>query len=211
MARAKAKAKAEATVETIDGPAVEVLPIDTLTNDPANVRRRDEKATRRLSASLRRFGAARSIVIDGKGVVRAGNGTMDAAKSAGVRRVVVVDADGETLVAVRRKDWTPSEATAYAIADNQLGELATFDVPSLVTQLDALVSEGFDLEPIGFDAKELDQLAERTGGVMAGGDEKPTEATHLWGVVIECDDETQQVELLEQMIGEGYKCRALMS
>jgi ParB-like chromosome segregation protein Spo0J len=104
--------------------ADQVLDIETLHLDPANVRRRTERNRAALDAALARFGPARSIVVDGKGVVRAGNGTLEAARAAGVKKVRVIEASGDELIAVRRADWSATEATAYAIADNRTAELA---------------------------------------------------------------------------------------
>jgi hypothetical protein len=57
-----------------------------------NPRQRTERSAGMLVESLQRFGAARSIVIDEDNVVLAGNGTTDAAATAGIARVRVVEA-----------------------------------------------------------------------------------------------------------------------
>ena len=149
-------------------PAVQVVPLADLVADPANVRRRDERANVTLDASLRRFGPARSVVVDGKGVVRAGNGTLEAAARAGVSEVLVVDPQPGQLVAVRRGDWSPSEATAYSIADNRTGELASWDQQSLAEQLRSLQSEDFELASIGFEPAEIDGMLEQLGDQVLG-------------------------------------------
>ena len=134
----------------------ETITLDKLTFDPANVRRHPERNKATIAASLRRFGAARSIVVDGNNVVRAGNGTLEGAVEAGIAKAVVVDVKGDELVVVRRKDWTPSEATAYAIADNRAAELAEWDDTGLAETLRALQSEDFDLGAIGYDGAEIE-------------------------------------------------------
>lgn len=80
--------------------------IAELTLDPKNARKRGPRAEGLLVASLHEVGAARSIVIDEDGRILAGNGTVQAAAEAGIERVKVVDADGETIVAVRRTGLT---------------------------------------------------------------------------------------------------------
>ena len=50
--------------------------ISDLTADPRNARTHDERNIGLISTSLKEVGAARSIVIDEKGVVLAGNGTV---------------------------------------------------------------------------------------------------------------------------------------
>ena len=59
----------------------ERVPIDSVQFDPANVRRHGEKNLATIKASLARFGQQKPLVVDADGVVRAGNGTLVAAKA----------------------------------------------------------------------------------------------------------------------------------
>ena len=146
-------------------PAVELVPLDSISPDPANVRRRGPEAKAAIKASLGRFGAGRSIVVDRDGVVRAGNGTLEAAKDAGFTEVLVVDAKPGQLVAVRRDDWTAAEAQAYGIADNRTAELAEWDDLGLARQLQALRGEEDPLvaAAAGYTEAEVDAMLERLG------------------------------------------------
>lgn len=121
------------------------VPIDTLKGDPENARKRNARGKNAIESSVRKFGAARSVVLDGDGVVRAGNGTVEAARKAGIRDVLVVETDAKTLVAVKRKDWSDAEAKAYGLADNRTTDLSEFDPEALAASLDELVAEGFDV------------------------------------------------------------------
>ncbi len=149
-------------------PDVEVVPIESLISDVANVRRRDDRAKRTLDASLAQFGPARSIVIDGNDVVRAGNGTLEAAQHAGVTEVLVVKRHPNQLVAVKVEDWSPTEATAYSIADNRTVDLGSFEEQSLAEVLRSLQSEQFDLSSVGFNDIEIDQMVESLTKNIAG-------------------------------------------
>ena len=135
----------------------EVLPLAALAPDVANVRVHPEKNKRAVTASLRQFGPGRSIVVDGKNVIRAGNQTVESAREAGIDEVLVVEPAPNQLVAVRRSDWTPTQATAYGIGDNHLTDLSGFG-PDLHEVLRGLEGEGFDLDSIGFDLDELANL-----------------------------------------------------
>jgi hypothetical protein len=141
--------------------SVRTVRIETLIPDAGNVRRRDERARSALESSVRQFGPARSIVIDGRDIVRAGNGVLEAAQAAGCTEVLVVKPGPNQLVAVQRDDWSPTEACAAAIADNRTGDLSHFDDTSLLTQLRCLQSESFDLTCVGFRDDEVDTLNER--------------------------------------------------
>jgi ParB-like chromosome segregation protein Spo0J len=126
----------------------ERIPIDSVQFDPANVRKHGEKNLATIKASLARFGQQKPIVVDANGVVRAGNGTLAAAKALGWKEIAVV-----------RSTLAGSEATAYAIADNRTAELAEWDEDALAQTLAALQIEDEDLAiSTGFDAKEIDAL-----------------------------------------------------
>jgi DNA modification methylase len=126
----------------------ELVKIETLVFDPANARKHDEKNLGAIRSSLQRFGQQKPIVVDASGVVRAGNGTLAAAKSLGWKEIAIV-----------RSPLSGSEATAYAIADNRSSELAEWDDDVLSQTLAALQIEDEDLAlATGFDAKEIDAL-----------------------------------------------------
>lgn len=127
---------------------VETVKIDSLTFDPANVRKHDEKNLAAIKASLNRFGQQKPIVVDANGVVRAGNGTLAAAKALGWKEIRIV-----------RSSLAGSEATAYAIADNRTAELAEWDDDALAQTLAALQIEDDALaEATGFDLSEIEKL-----------------------------------------------------
>lgn len=137
---------------------VHTVDIDQLTADPANVRIHGPRNSAAIKDSLVRFGAARSVVVDGDGVVRAGNGTLEQAKAAGISKAVIVECDGKQLVAVRRKDWSPQDADAYALADNRTGELAEWDYQGVADKLKSLDQLGADIRDLGWAEHELEPL-----------------------------------------------------
>lgn len=136
---------------------VETVDIHEIHADPANVRRHPERNLSAIKASLARFGQQRPILVDDKGIVRAGNGTLAAARELGWTEINVV-----------RTPLQGSEATAYAIADNRTAELAEWDETGLAEQLRALQSEDFDLAALGYDADELDRIVEGLGTKLIG-------------------------------------------
>ncbi|MGC4192905.1 MAG: hypothetical protein QM589_17305 [Thermomicrobiales bacterium] len=101
--------------------------LDALQPDPRNARSHTEENLAMIADSLREVGAARSIVIDEDDVVLAGNATVEAARAAGLTQVQIVDADGETLIAVRRRNLSSEQKRRLALFDNRAGELATWD------------------------------------------------------------------------------------
>jgi len=129
---------------------IESVPIESISTDPANLRKHDERNISAIIASLRRFGQQHPIVIDSRGIVLAGNGRYEAIKRLG----------WPTILAVR-SDLAGVDATAYAIADNRTAELANWDDTALAETLRALQSEEFDIQAAGFTGDEVDQLIEK--------------------------------------------------
>jgi hypothetical protein len=154
----------------------ETMPsIADLKLDKRNARKRGPRAEGMLVASLQEVGAARSIVIDETNRVLAGNGTVAAAAEAGIERVKVVDADGETIVAVRRSGLSEKQKARLALLDNRTAELAEWDAEMLASlaedgvelddlwsadELGAMLNQVPSCEPIGSDEQgRLDQKA----------------------------------------------------
>ena len=120
--------------------------IETLSFDSANVRTHNEKNIRSIKESLKRFGQQKPIVVDSNNVVRAGNGTLQAAKEL-----------GWTSIDVAYSKLTSDELTAYAIADNRTAELAEWDMGGLKEQLGGLDEE---LREIAYEDFPVEEIAQ---------------------------------------------------
>lgn len=110
--------------------------LEALIQDPKNARRRTQRSTAMIERSLQEFGAARSLVIDEAGRILAGNGTAEAAAAIGIEKVLVVPADGRTLIAVQRTDLTEAQKAEYGVADNRASDLSEFDGAALAGLLE---------------------------------------------------------------------------
>jgi DNA modification methylase len=104
----------------------EIVHIKDLQPDPQNANKGTERGHYLLEKSLRELGAGRSIVLDRKGRIIAGNKTYETAGAIGLEDVVIVRTNGDKLVAVLREDLDLDEETAkrLAIADNRTGEVS---------------------------------------------------------------------------------------
>src|SRR5688500_13067294 len=101
--------------------------LDSLTPDPQNARTHSKENLSLITDALKDVGAARSIVIDEDGMILAGNATVEAAKAAGLAHVQVVDTDGDTVIAVRRRGLTEAQKRRLALFDNRASDLASWD------------------------------------------------------------------------------------
>lgn len=120
-------------------------PLDSLTADPANLRKHDERSVDAIAASLTRFGQQTPIVIDHAGVVIKGNGTLMAARKL-----------GWTHLAAIQSTLDGTERVMYAIADNRSAELSSWDEEGLGRVLGTLTLG--DIGDIGFTAQEAADL-----------------------------------------------------
>ena len=116
--------------------------IKDLKSDHKNARRRTDRSASLIAESLKRYGAARSIVIDEEGRILAGNGTVEGAKKAGITNVRIIEAEGDELIAVRRTGLSEDDKVGLALADNRSSDLSEWD-NEMLRQL----SEEHDLTP----------------------------------------------------------------
>jgi len=77
-----------------------------------------------------------------------------------------------------------------------------FDILANEFEVDDLLEWGFDeAELVGYDFGD-DESAD---------DSEMQNISEQWLILVECDDESQQLLILEMLIEKGYKCRALVS
>lgn len=128
--------------------SIEVIPIDQLIEDKDNARKHTDKNISTIVASLQRFGQQKPIVIDQHNVVRAGNGSLQAAKKLGWQ-----------TIACYRSELTGAELKAYAVADNRTAELAEWDDEILRSTLESIrLEDEALLEAAGYTEDLLSQM-----------------------------------------------------
>ena len=122
--------------------------IAQLSLDPSNARKHSQRNLDAIAASLKKFGQRKPIVVH-KGVVLAGNGTLEAAKTLGWTEIEVAEVPS---------DWDLDTAKAYALADNRTAELAEWDESELAKQLLELQDADWDITELGFDIPKLTDI-----------------------------------------------------
>lgn len=168
------RSKARQRADRKPAPAAAALPaaaasVRDLVFDPKNARKHSDRNLAVITGSISEVGAARSIVIDEKNVVLAGNATARSAAAAGVTKLKIIDTDGSTLIAVRRRGLTDVEKVRLALADNRASELASWD-PEVLEQLQA---SGVSLEGLFSEDEMLDMLSGRSREGLTDPDELP--------------------------------------
>jgi len=142
----------------------QTISVADLSLDPSNVRKHSRRNLDAIKASLRKFGQQKPIVVDAKGIVLAGNGTLTAANELGWTEIQIV-----------RTELAGVDATAFAIADNRTAELAEWEEDKLNAVLKSLQDEGIDLADLGYSPEDLGQFAANAVGMpeLASGDKQP--------------------------------------
>jgi DNA modification methylase len=159
-----------------------VTSVKDLKSDHKNARRRTDRSASLIAESLKRFGAARSIVIDEDGRILAGNGTVEGAKKAGIDKLRIIEAEGDELIAVRRAGLTEDQKVGLALADNR----SSSDLSEWDNEMLRQLSEEHDLTPWFEDDELLAEVLEPEEGLTDADDvpevpEEPiTKPGDLW-------------------------------
>lgn len=203
---------------------LDYMPLGELVADPANPKRHDVSG---LRSSYARHGYIEPVVIDERtGRLISGHGrveSLSAAHAAGEAPPDGVRVDGDMWLVPVNRGWSSSddaEARAALVALNRYVEIGGWDEHALADILSGLrdadpagglVGTGTDEEYLVGLLRTLDDEAHHEANLPEPGD-APTDATlpQVWGVIVVCEDESEQVELLSRFSQEGLRCRALM-
>lgn len=169
--------------------------IESLVPDNKNFNKGTEYGDRLMDESLRKFGLARSIVIDKNNRIIAGNKTAEKAADIGFTDVLVVEVDGNQLVAVKRKDIDLDSAKGreLALADNATSKANLAWDESMIEE----VSQQWDFEPqewgVDVSIQEEPEQEEPSG--------KKEISTRL---IVECGDVTKLSLLFRELQDRGF-------
>ena len=185
---------------------VEMWPLDRITPYARNARKISERAIKKVAASIQEFGWQQPIVVDSKGVIIVGHTRLLAA-----RRLRVPEAPVHVARHLR-----PEQAKAYRLMDNRSHQEATWDMGLLGVEIMELKALGTDLKMTGFDASELSGSDEFSLGGWDGEGKPDAEQKRAsegleFRIVVDCDSEMRQTELMQRFEEEGLKCRPLIS
>lgn len=176
----------------------EMVPVGKLVEHPANPRRGRVDA---IEASIIANGFYGAVVAQrSTGHILGGNHRFQAAQLTGMEKIPVIWADVDDATAKR-----------ILLADNRTNDIAGYDDDALLAILEECRAEE-NLLGTGYDDKFVDDLLKKVQAepLPDTGDADDDPLTEGWGVIVECDSESQQMRLLEQLNSEGLQCRALI-
>lgn len=169
--------------------------IESLVPDNNNFNKGTQYGDHLMDESLRRFGLGRSILIDKNNRIIAGNKTAEKAADIGFTDVVVVEVDGNQLVAVKRKDIDLDSAKGreLALADNATGKAnLCFDTDLIMQEAEKF---DFDPEDWGVPMEQPEEEQQEDG--------KKEISTKL---IVECGDVSKLSLLFSELQDRGFKC-----
>ena len=127
---------------------VQQIELEQLVPYARNARTHSESQVAQIAGSIAEFGFVNPVLVGGDNIIIAGHGRVMAAKKLGLQTVPTIKLD----------HLTENQRRALVIADNKIAENAGWDEELLRLELQNLADEDFDLDLLGFDDVELDDL-----------------------------------------------------
>lgn len=172
--------------------------IGTLIPDNKNFNKGTQFGEHLMDESLRKFGLGRSILIDKNNRIIAGNKTTEKAADIGFDNVIIVETDGDSLVAVKRMDidLDSAKGRGLALADNATSkENLCFDADLIMRE-----AEKFDFDPEDWGIAIDDDTVNESDN---DNENKKVIDTRL---IVECEDVTKLSLLFSELQDRGFKC-----
>jgi ParB-like chromosome segregation protein Spo0J len=170
-------------------------PIDRPRDSEANARTHPKKQIEELRQSLRDFGQVWPILVREDDEIIAGHGRRVAAALEGFTEIKVLVARG----------WSEAQCRRFALLDNRIPLNAGWDAAKLQAELMRIKADGGDPLSIGFSKGDLRKLEL----------EPPSVAPQLTGltfsVIVRCDGEQHQADVLALLEEQGLRCEAMIS
>ena len=118
----------------------------------------NEAAVDTVEKLIRTYGFINPIIVDKDHVIVAGH----------TRRLAAMRLGMDTVPVIVASHLTPEQARQFRIADNKSAEIAEWNLQLLRDELLAIQDDGGDLESLGFDTDELEELMRGDDPVTAG-------------------------------------------
>lgn len=130
--------------------------IDTITPYEKNSRTHSTKQIAQIMASIKEYGFTNPLLIDERGGLIAGHGRLEAVKQ--LNKLEWAENPLEHLPCVIVSGLSEEQKRALVIADNKIALNAGWDYDTLQSELEDLDSMGYDMDLLGFDRQEIDDI-----------------------------------------------------
>lgn len=179
-------------------PVVRLVPLTQLHPAPWNPRLIRDERFKNLCQSIQAdpdFLLRRPVLAQADGTIYAGNMRYRAVQRLGWKEVPAILDDIPGRLAKER-----------ALRDNR--EWGADQEDELAALLYELKTDGSELELLGFEPKELDQLLASVGVGEPIPEDVPYQSQYA--VAVLCANETEQQRIFDALTGQGYSCKVLV-
>ncbi len=159
-----------------------------------NSRTHSEQQVQQVAASIKEFGFTNPLLIDEEGSIIAGHGRLQAAQMLGMDEVPTITLNG----------LTEAQRKAYVIADNKLALNAEWYFELLKVELEN-ISDKIDISVLGFDDQELANIIDSLNAEPP--ELKEENYSPVFNIVVNCNDETHQERVYNELQSKGYECQ----
>ncbi len=184
--------------------------LEQLHPNPLNPKEHDLSA---ISASIKRFGYVEPVVVDTRtNKIVSGHGRVEQ-----LQALKMLGQDPPEGIQVQDDRWliptvywtskNDTEANAYIIAANRTTELGGWNDQALNDLLTEISQSELGLEGIGFQEKDLVRFLAH----LDQGDADQELLPERWSIIVKCNSERHQAELLFEFQTKGIECQAIMS
>lgn len=181
-----------------DHPEYKLESVKRLNKYKNNSRKHSKEQIEQIKKSIEEFGFTNPIIVDENNMILAGHARFSAAKKLNMKEVPCLVLSG--LSDVQKK--------AYVIADNKLALNADWDMDLLALEVEAIMSDDFDVDILGFSADEINLMFD-DGESIAAKEASEKSYSEVYEVIVVCDSERDQKILYDRLTSEGRKCRVL--
>jgi hypothetical protein len=171
-----------------------VVPIDSIRPHPQNPNNGDQE---RIDASLAAHGQFRTVILSEDNVLLAGNHTYAGKMAKGDKKIAVIQLPLQ---------HDAPQAMEIMVADNHIGRKGKDDKGIMEAVLGVIRESQGDLIGSGFTDTEYEKLISANDTSDEG-----LSANLEYKVIVDCDSEAHQVELLEAFEKQGLKVKALIA
>lgn len=161
-----------------------------------NARQHDEKQVAQIASSIKEFGFLNPVLIDKDNGIIAGHGRVLAAHKLKMKHVPCL----------RIEHLTETQKKAYILADNRLAEKSTWDNDLLKLELEELDNLDFDLDLIGFDGFDNDELKDEFEPNFPR--ENQEKENKEFKLIVTLNSEDERESLFQELKKKYYKVKA---
>lgn len=178
--------------------------ISELIPDDLNANKGTQYGQHLMEKSFRELGAGRSVLLDKNNRIIAGNKSIETAASIGLDNVIIVETTGDQIVAVKRMDvdLDSKHGRELALADNSTSKVNLAWDDEAIQQ----ISENWDIKPDEWGIKEFAEVPLEEDAFA----DKGVSSKNQFGVIVMCEDETEQTEVFAKLKLQGFNCKVVV-